>query len=99
MNLQPYKDVLTMGKEKAKAILIPVRVKKAKKRAELEMLKLEEVIATLEADIEELSAAEELDFPKLIDSLDNLAIEQRRIEQYEAVIKQLFPDDTASNPA
>jgi hypothetical protein len=91
MKLMSYQDALKKGKEKLKEALIPVRVNKARKQAELEMCSLEEKIATLESDIHDLCTAEELNFKKIIDKQDELALVERRQAQYQKILNEMFP--------
>ncbi len=92
MKLKPYKDYLKMAKEAIDETLAPVRANKAKKQAELEIAKLEEGIATKEASINELCTAKELNFAKIIDEQDALALQVRRKKQFETIVEELFPD-------
>lgn len=91
--LTPYKKILTMGKEAIDAALAHVRARSAKKKAELEMAQLDERIATLEADINNICAEKELDFNKLLAKLDDIAIAKRRLRQFEEIVAQLFPEE------
>lgn len=93
MQLIPYKKALSMGKEKLAKALVPVRVLRAKKQAELEMLKIEEEIATLEAGIVEVCTAEQPNFAKIIDKQDELGLLERRKGQYQKILDEMFPED------
>lgn len=92
MELKPYKEILAMTKEAVDKALAPIRAKKIKSKAALESSKIEEEIATLETEIQELCADKDLNFEKLLDKLDKVALLERRQKQYEKVVKQLFPD-------
>ena len=92
MKLKPYKEILAMTKEKINECLAPIRASKAKKRAELEKVKIDEKIINLETKVHELAAKEEIDFDKLIDSLDEIALLERRKVQFDKVIAELFPE-------
>ena len=93
MNLTPYKEALKMGKEKLAKALIPVKVNRAKKQAELEMCKLDEEIATKQAEIHELCTGEEVNFPGIIDAQDRLGLLERKRKQYQKILDEMFPDD------
>ena len=92
MKLTPYSKLLTMTKEAIDKSIAPVKARAAKKQAELEVLKLEEKVATLENEITEMCSKRELNFNGIIDKMDDLALAQRRKEQFEKVIVELFPD-------
>lgn len=91
MKLTPYKKLLTMAKDAIDATLAPVRAHSAKKKAELEQAKLDERIATLESEINQACAEKELDFDKIIEKLDELALAERRKGQFDKIIEELFP--------
>jgi len=93
MKMPSYADALKMGKEKLKEALIPVRVKKARKQAELEMCNLEEQVAVKEAAISDACTSEDLNFKKIIELQDDLAMLERRQRQYESILKEMFPED------
>jgi len=92
MKLRPYKEYLAMAKEAIDETLAPVRARKAKKQAELEIAKLDEGIATKESKIQELCTEKELDFAKIIDEQDKLALQIRRKKQFQKIIDELFPE-------
>ena len=66
---------------------------KAKAQANLEMCKLDEQIAVLEAEITELCTKQDISFSSIIDKLDRLALIERKKKQYAKVIGDLFPED------
>ena len=92
MKLTAYSKLIVMSKEAVDKTLAPVRARSQKKKAELEVLKLEEAVTKIEQEVTELCSKQELDFNKIIDKLDEQELAQRRREQFEEVIKQLFPD-------
>lgn len=91
MKLKPFKDILAMSKEKLAESLAPIRARKVKSQAELEMAKLDDELIRLEADIQEDCAKEAIDFPKLLDKLDRVGLLERRQKQYQKVLGELFP--------
>lgn len=91
MRLTPYKKLLTMAKEAVDATLAPVRAHSAKKKAELEMARLDERLATLESEINTLCSEKELNFDKIIDKLDQVALAERRKKQFGKIIEEMFP--------
>lgn len=93
MKLAPYKKVLAMTKEAIDKTLVPVRVRQAKSQGELEMMKIEEKILTLESEIQEITVKHPMEWDKLLEKLDKVALLERRKKQFDRVIKELFEDD------
>lgn len=91
MKLTPYQKLITMTKEAVDKTLAPVRAKSQKLKAQLEVSKLEERIATLQKEIDETCSEKELDYTKIIDKLDELALSERRLKQFARIIEELFP--------
>ena len=92
MKLPAYKDVLKMSDSVIKKTLAPVKAARARKQAELEMCKLDEEIATSEAEILEKCCGEDIDFAKLIDMQDSLALAERKKKQYQKILDEMFPE-------
>jgi len=93
MNLPSYKEVLSMGKEALKETMIPIRFRKARKQAELEMCKIEEEIAVKAASLQDTCSKEEVNFKRIIELQDELALIERKKEQYQQILDQMFPED------
>jgi hypothetical protein len=91
MKLKPFKEIIAMSKEKLAESLAPIRARKVRSQAELEMAKLDDELIRLEADIQEQCAKEEISFPSLLDKLDKVGLLERRKKQYEKVLGELFP--------
>lgn len=91
MKLKPFADSIAMSKEKLAESLAPVRARKVRSQAELEMAKLDDEIIRLEATVQEQCAKEDINFPDLLDKLDKVALLERRKAQYADVLAQLFP--------
>lgn len=91
MQLKPFKDLIAMSKEKMDEAMAPIRAKQVKSKAELQMAELEADILTKETAIHEMFTNKDVDFPKLIERLDEIALLERRQQQYEKVLEQLFP--------
>ncbi|MDC0529219.1 hypothetical protein OAO19_03010 [Gammaproteobacteria bacterium] len=90
MKLESYTNILKMGKKKVAETLIPVKVNKALKQGELEMCKLDEKIAVKQADIQEACTKDDLDFAKIIDMQDELALLERKKKQYDKILSEMF---------
>jgi hypothetical protein len=91
MKLKPFKEIISMSKEKLSEALAPIRARKVKSQAELEMAKLDDELIRLESDIQESCSKEEINFPQLLDKLDKVALLERRKKQYAKVLDELFP--------
>jgi hypothetical protein len=92
MKLTPYQKLITMTKEAVDKTLAPVRSKSQHLKAQLEVSKLEERVATLEKEINETCSEKELNYDKIIDKLDELALTERRLKQFGKIISELFPE-------
>ena len=93
MALPTYKEALKMGKEKLSEALVPVRARRAQKQAELEMCKLDEQIATKQADLQEACCKEDVSFPRIIELQDAIALIERKRKQYQNILDEMFPED------
>jgi hypothetical protein len=91
MKLKPFAEIIALSKEKLAESLAPIRARKVRSQAELEMAKLDDELVRLESDIQEQCAKEDISFPSLLDKLDKVALLERRKAQYEDVLSQLFP--------
>ena len=92
MKLTPYKQLLAMSKESIDKHLAPIRAHSAKKKAELEIAKLDEKLATLESELNDICSAHEINFDKVIEKLDDLALAERRKKQFVKIMEEMFPD-------
>lgn len=92
MKLKPFKDMIALSKEKLDEAMAPIRAKQVKSKAELEMAKIEADILTKETEIQEICTDKDIDLPKLIDLIDEVALLERRKKQYCKVLKELFPE-------
>lgn len=93
MSLLKYKDVLILCKDKIKEVMAPLRAREMRKKAELEVCKLESTIAEKEQKIQECASEYPINFDRLIDALDELELTNRRKEQFERIIAEMFGDD------
>lgn len=93
MALLKYKDVLVLCKDKIKEAMAPLRAREMKKKAELEVCKIESDIAEKEQKIQELASQYPIDFHKMIDAIDELDLIKRRKEQFDEIIEEMFGDE------
>jgi hypothetical protein len=96
MKLTPYAKLLVMGKEALDATLAPIRARAAKKQAELELAKLDERIATLESELTSICAQKDINFERVIEKMDDIALASRRRDQFNQIIDQMFPTAEAT---
>lgn len=92
MKLLKYKDIISKSKEKVDELMAPVRTLRMRKKAEAEMLGIDEQILDKESKIQDICLEYPMDFDKLLDTLDEISILERRKEQYSLVIKDLFEE-------
>lgn len=91
MKLKPFREMIAMSKEKLDEAMAPIRARQVKAAAEMEMSKLEAEILTKETTVQELCTQKEINFPILLDKLDQIALLERRRDQYTKVLNELFP--------
>jgi 3-isopropylmalate dehydratase small subunit len=92
MKLKPFKDLIAMSKEKLDEALAPIRARQVKTQAELKLAEIDEKIVTKETEVQELCTGKSIDFEKLLKTLDDIALLERRKKQYDKVLSDLFPD-------
>lgn len=90
--IKPFKDLVSLTKEKLDEALVPLRVRAAKAKAEGEIIKLEETLIGLETKINESCAQKGLDFNKIGDLMDDYDITERRLLQIKELVAALFPE-------
>jgi oligoendopeptidase F len=85
--------MLAMSKEKLDEALAPIRAKRFKAQAALEQSKIETELLEKESKVQEKLTAKEPCLSQVLDILDEIALLERRKEQYDKVLEQLFPND------
>lgn len=91
MKLKPFKEIIAMSKEKVDEAMAPIRARQVKSKAELEMAQLEADILNYETEVQEMCTKKDINLPKLLDKLDQVALLERRKTKYKEVLAQLFP--------
>ena len=91
MKLIPYRDLLKAGKEGVQELLAAPRSLEMRKKAELEVSKLDVRMAEKENEIQEIASEYPIDFNKLIAAQDDLALSKRRKKQLETIVEEMFP--------
>jgi hypothetical protein len=90
--IKPFKDLVSLTKEKLDEALVPLRVRAAKAKAEGEVIKLEEKLIGLETKLNEACAKKELDFNGIGDLMDEYDLTERRLTQIKDLVSALFPE-------
>lgn len=85
-----YKDLISKGKEAIAAIELPFKVKKEQKNLEMKILELEQQIAKDELTIQEQKSAQPVNWDSLINAVDTLALNQRKLKQLQDLETELF---------
>jgi DNA repair ATPase RecN len=93
MQLKPFKEIIAMSKEKLNEALAPIRARKVKTQAEMKKSEIDEKIVVIETEIQEMCADKDIDFDRLFEKLDRIALLERRKKQYDKVLGELFPED------
>lgn len=91
MQLKPFKEYLTMTKEAINVAMAPIRAAKVQAKAALKVAELDAEILNAQVSLEELVGKEDIDFAVLACKLDNIEILERRKEQLNEILSQLFP--------
>lgn len=91
--LKPYKDLIALSKEKVDEALAPLRARKAKAKANLKASEIDEQLATLASTAQELAVSKDVDFDRLADKLDEIALLELRKTRLGEIIAQLFPTE------
>lgn len=97
MQLRPLKELIAMSKEKLDEAMAPIRAKQIRSQAELEMAKLEAEILTKQTSLQEafIKKDHSINFPDVMDKLDDIELLERRQRKYEEMLGHLFPTKAA----
>lgn len=85
-----YKDLISKGKEAIAALELPFKVKKEEKQLEMKILELENQIAKDELIIQEQKSACPVEWDTLINSIDRLGLNQRKLKQFTELQTEMF---------
>jgi hypothetical protein len=89
--LKPFKELIALSKEKIDEALAPLRASTAKAKATLKQAEIDEKIAVLGQQVQELATSREIDFDKIADKIDEIALLELRKSRFEEITSQLFP--------
>lgn len=90
MKLMKYQEIIALAKDKIKENMAPLRACEMKRKAELELAKIESHIVEKENSIQELTSIFPIDFDRVLDALDDLDLTKRRKDQFAQIIEEMF---------
>lgn len=90
MQLPKYEDMLKLDKEKMQETMAPLRATEMKKKAELELAKIDSAIAEQEQRVRESAAKYPVNFTDVLETMDDLELAQRRKKQFTKIITEMF---------
>lgn len=93
MKLLSFREALKKTKAQIDELLIPVKVKQAKLAGETELAKLEESRLQADVKMQELCVASPINYNKILEQLDEIALLDRQKKQLEKVIEELFGEE------
>ena len=85
--------LMKLSDDVKKTIGIPFKVRKDKKQLEGWIIDREYKIAQLSDEIDTLKSAEEFNVDSILDKQDDLELEERRLKQGNALLKEMFETD------
>lgn len=98
MALLKYSELLSYGKDKVREVMAPLRANEMRKKGELELAKLDNQIAEYDQMVQECASSYPIDFYKLLEAIDRVAVAERQQKKLAEVIEQLFPKDEQPTP-
>lgn len=91
---QTYADLVKLTKDQLRDTFAPMRAREMRLEAQTRVAKLESQIAEAEQKVVELGSTYPINFDAVLEAMDSCAILRRRQEQFNLLIKDLFPVDT-----
>lgn len=91
LKLKPFKELIAMSKEKLDEAMAPLRAATAKSKANLEMAQIDEQIAVIEGQVNELAASKDINFHRIADLRDDASLLELRKKNLAEIVEQLFP--------
>ena len=83
-------DFIKMSKDVKDTLQAPFKERKDKKNLEAWLIDREQKIAELENKIQETKGAENFDVEKILEAIDDLQLEHRRLKQGQELLAELF---------
>ena len=87
--MKPFSELINLTKDQLAALTQPLRVRKVKAKADLEMIALETKILEQQEKLQKLVLEEDIDFKKIIQVLNENALTEREKGLYEEILAQL----------
>lgn len=91
--LKPFKQLIALSKEKVDEALAPLRASTAKAKATLKMAEIDEKVAVLGQQVQELAVSKDIDFTAIANKLDEIALLEHRKNSLQEIVNQLFPNE------
>lgn len=83
-------DLIKLGKEALDAVQAPFKVRKDRKNLEGWIIDREQSIAELENKIQELKGDPNFNVDSVLNAIDKLELENRRLKQGQQLLEELF---------
>ena len=83
-------DFIKMAKDVKDTLQAPFKERKDKKNLEAWIIDREQAIAELENKIQETKGADKFDVESVLEAIDDLALEKRRLAQGTELLEELF---------
>ena len=83
-------DFIKMAKDVKETLQAPFKERKDKKNLEAWIIDREQKIAELDNKIQETKGADKFDVEAILDAIDDLALEKRRLIQGQELLTELF---------
>jgi len=87
-----YSDFLKAGKEVVDAVKLPFKVRSAKNDLAGEIIDLEGQIAENELTIINAKSEHPFNMEKILEAIDDKAINERKLDQAKELMEELFPN-------
>jgi uncharacterized coiled-coil protein SlyX len=91
-----YAQLVKLGKDAVRETMAPMRAKEMKLKAQTRLAELESKIAEGEQRVVELCSVYPIDYDKVVDAMDATGLLKRRKEQFELIVAELFPAESAT---
>ena len=83
-------DFIKMAKDVKNTLQAPFKERKDKKNLEAWLIDREQKIAELENKIQETKGADNFDVESILEAIDDLQLEKRRLQQGQELLAELF---------
>ena len=94
-SLTSFAAILTASKESIDKALLPIKIREMQAKGEIAMTQIESDLVGAERNLQEYLATKSIDFSTLASKLDSIAILERKLNQHQEIMTQLFPKTKA----